>query len=55
MNDKEWEKLFDLIEKAINLPGLTAKEKGEEIRSRAKGLYQDVNLEEFIATAADDE
>lgn len=49
MEDIEWDTLFNLIQKAINLEGLTAEEKGEKIRSEATIRDQDDNLEEFVA------
>ena len=48
MNEREWDKLFEFIEKAINLPNLTAQEKADKIREEAFARAQDNNLEEFI-------
>lgn len=55
MNENEWDDLFDLISKAVDLPGLTAAEKGKEIRKQAGLRDQLVNLDEFIAQAASED
>lgn len=47
MSEKEWEKLFELIGKAVNLPGMSAGEKGKEIRQQAEKVGELTNLEEF--------
>ena len=49
MSEKEWDQLFNLIQKAINLPKLTAVEKGKEIRRQALWRDQDAYLDEFLA------
>jgi hypothetical protein len=49
MTEKEWDQLFDLIEKAINLDGLIADDKSEKIREEAAARSQDGNLNEFAA------
>lgn len=49
MSEKEWEKLFELIGKVVNLPGMSADEKGQEIRRQAKEHGADGDLEEFVS------
>ncbi len=51
MTDREWAKLFDLINKAINLPDMSAGEKGALIRAKAEENGASGDLEEFIAEA----
>lgn len=53
MSEKEWDKLFDLIEKAVNLPGMSAGEKAAEIKSQAEARDQTTNLDEFAAVVSD--
>ena len=45
MNDKQWETFFDLMEKIISMPNMSANEKIAEFRSKAQEF--DANLEEF--------
>lgn len=52
MNETEWTALFDLIEKATNLPNMTANEKAAAIRNKAERADQLDNLEEFSALTA---
>lgn len=49
MSEREWDKLFELIEKAVNLDGLSASEKGELIRDEANKRSQEGNLDEFVS------
>lgn len=51
MNDKQWETFFDLMDKIINMPNMTATEKAEMVRVKAE--EHNVNLEEF-ATYCDE-
>jgi hypothetical protein len=51
MTQHEWEMMFDLMEKAISLPGLSADEKGQLIRARAREYSSDTVLDEFISMA----
>ena len=53
MTEQDWDDLFELIEKAINQPGLSAKEKGEALRREAVERSEDGNLDEFIAQAGE--
>lgn len=49
MSDREWEKLFDLIEKAVNLDGMSANEKAALVRMEAESRECTGDLEEFVA------
>ena len=53
VSEREWDRLFELMEKATNLPGLSATEKGETIKSEAKARSAIGTLEEFLAECAD--
>jgi hypothetical protein len=49
VSEKEWEKLFELIGKAANYPGLSANEKGRLVRSKADENGAETDLDEFIS------
>lgn len=49
MSEHDWDQLFDLVEKAINLEGLTASEKGDKTWEEATARDQEGNLQEFVA------
>ncbi len=53
MNDREWDKLFELIAKAVEMPGMTAVQKGQKIRSEAKERGQELYLDEFIGECSE--
>ena len=53
MSDKEWEKFFELIDKIIDLPGVSANERGALIREKASENGSETNLQEFCSVAAE--
>jgi hypothetical protein len=49
VSDQELEKLFELINKAVNIDGLSANEKAELIKAKAAEFGSEGDLEEFLA------
>lgn len=53
MDDKKWEKLFDLICDVIAIKGVSADERGDLIMEKAKEFGGEGDLAEFLACVAD--
>ena len=49
LNEADWQQLFDLMDRVINLPDLTAHAKGQVVVAAANRLDADVVLEEFAS------
>lgn len=54
MSDKEWERLFELVGKVANLPGLSAKEKAALLKEKAEEHGAATDLGEFANYGADE-
>ncbi len=54
MTEKQWDEFFDLMEEVTNLSGLSANERGAEIRTQALHRGKDGVLDEFAMNALDD-
>jgi hypothetical protein len=53
MEESEWEKLFELIDKVIGL-SMSASDRGELIRVKATEYGSEINLAEFCVVAGDE-
>lgn len=53
MNEKDWEKFFDLVNKIVDAPA-TYKEKRAELHRKAEEYSCEINLEELGAWISDD-
>lgn len=52
MIERDWEKLFEIINKIVDGPG-SFKEKKEEVLAKAQEYNCDINFEEFVAWFGD--
>jgi hypothetical protein len=54
LTDTEWDTFFDLMDKAINIGGLTAYEKRDLFREMAEQRQSEMTLDEFCAECEED-
>jgi hypothetical protein len=47
MNERDWDKFFELLEQVTNLPGMTWQEKRGEVGAQAAARGAETALEEF--------
>lgn len=54
MNDKDWGRFFDLVEKVVSMPGLSANEKADLTAEKAREFGAESWYEELLAYHACD-
>lgn len=54
MSEKHWATFFELLDKIVDLPGLSANEKAEKVRAMAAAHGSQASLSEFICWDLED-
>ena len=54
LSDEEWGNFFDYVNRIVNQPRLTAKDKNEQFKKKVKEYYADTDCDELAAYLVDD-